>query len=399
MYLDGHTSVAIYTASGAFLLKTFSEVKVENDGHTLGSSCEITVPLNCYIQPVDKSVTSQKLILPWGSPRQLFKVGDRVFIKAQYTTSLIDEKGAEHIGTEYPEQDLFEGFIYDFVEGQPMKIKCLDYSYFFKMGIFGTQRILVPVNKRPAAKHWKFTQTVGSSFKSITFKDLVQKVVDFVNNTINSTVPDAENITLMNPKQMPDIQLVNITFAMSTPYSVLEYFRKELGFNITLFGTELYANVASFTMDRVAYDTSRNVTRVDLQQSGSIFNDLYVKAYFLRANGTIDSITAGNTSGKMYEVKFLTVTKNGQPDLNLYNTLAHNALVQIKQRRFRGTITTLLYPQPQIFAQCPYNDVRYPDRSNTYVCTGYTTTINENGYRNEVKLSALYSQINVTSDG
>ena len=367
MHFVAHTSITI----NGKLLKTAISIKSYNDGHAIGTECDIEVPLICAVQYKDG--LHDYLTQYTASAQILFSVGDPVTIVCSYDN--------------YNPITIFNGFIYDFVEGQPMTIKCLDYAYFFNLGIFGSSRVLVKKNKKSS----KTYASVGTSYTSIKFKDLLQNLIDFVNDTIDDKTDDTDHVTLYSPSTIPDITFQNLTFAMMSPAAILEWFKKEVGFNIHLFGNQLYANVASFTTDTVTYNTSRNVIKSNLQTGVAAFQTFKVKAWFIRENGTKDSIEVGDSSGQVREVYFYKI-----PDTSKDLALANEALTKAKHLQYSGTITTMLYPFPTLFSKALFTSIRYPSQNGSYVITGIQTTIDHSGYRNNLKMAYL-SDINTTA--
>jgi len=361
MYFNAHLTVTI----NGNTIKTICSVSKKHDGHSLGSECDITLPMNCVIQYKDG--THDKLTQYTVNTQAAFGVGSTVLVTANYDT--------------YNEQTIFEGFITDFVFGNPIKIKCMDYQYFFNLGIFGQERgASVKINKK---KKSPVINTYGCHYASITLKDLLTNIIGFVNDTIDIKSTDAEHVTLVLP--IPDIELVNITFSMMTPASICQYFIKELGLVLTLNGTNLYCNVASNTTDVINYATNRNVIVSDLQKPTSTFQTYKVKAWFYQPTGKKDSIEVGDTNGQQRDVYFYRVKQ----DAALYLKMATEALNKVRQMRFNGSITTYLYPEPILFAKAVYTDIRYPARSGNYVITAIETTINQSGYRHKLKLAYL----------
>ena len=351
MYFNGHIQVTIANK----LLNTIVSVHVKNDGHQVGSECTLIVPLISTIQYKDG--THDFLTQYSVNAQQAFAVGDPITITANYDG--------------YPQVTLFEGFLFDFIEGTPMEIKCKDYSYFFNLGIFGSNG------------------TTKAFYSSILLKDLLQNVVNSVNSLIASKAPGTPTVSLYQPDAIPIMNLVNITFAMMSPMAILNYFRKELFFNIKLLGNQLYCNVASNTLATVTYASNRNVLKCDLQKPEAVFQSFKVKAYFLQPNGLKDSVEVGDPNGKLVEVFFTQAMFGGVRNVTKYTQLANEALNKAQQRVFGGTITTMLYPMPTLFAKANYTDIRYPDRSGNYVISAYETTVDSSGYRHKVKLSYL----------
>jgi hypothetical protein len=341
-------------------LKTIVSVNAKNDGDHLGAECDVVVPINCRIQYVggNRSYLTEYA-------KNLFSVGDAIVIKAQY-------EGMEWV-------DVFSGFIFDFVEGMPLTIKCVDYLYFLNKGIFGNQRLLLKKNKKSTT----VTPSVGAAFKSITLQNLCQKILDFTNETIDAETDNTDHLELILP--MPDVELVNITFAMMSPAAILGWLKKEMGINISLEGNRLYVNVASNTLNTVYLRTDRNVINCDLQRPDAVYKSFKVKAWFIREDGTKDSFEIGDANGTLKEVFFYKIKR----DQTLYQQLATEALNKVKQQKYSGSVETLLYPNCRIFDQANYIDISYPARSANYVITAQEVNIDEGGFHRKLKLSFL----------
>lgn len=356
MFFNGKISVVI----GDKELKTVVSVNTKDDSDHIGAECEIVVPLNCRIQYINGR---RDYLTEYA--KNLFSVGDAIIIKAKYD------------GFDWVE--VFNGFIFDFIEGTPITIKCLDYLYFLNKGIFGNQRLLLKKNKKSTTT----TPSIGAAFRSITLQNLCQKLIDFANDTIDHETENTDHLSLILP--MPDIELVNITFAMMSPAAILDWLKKEIGINISLQGNKLYVNVASNTTSTVYYRTDRNVIGCDLQKPDAVYKSFKVKAWFIQEDGTKDSFEIGDSNGTLKEVFFYKVKR----DQTLYQKMANEALNKVKQQKYSGTIDTLLYPDLRMFYKANYIDIRYPDRSANYVITGQEITIDENGYHRKLKLSYL----------
>lgn len=341
-------------------LKTVVSVHTNDDNDHIGSECDLVVPLNCRIQYVNGR---RDFLTEY--PKNLFQVGDPITITAHY-------EGFDPV-------EIFKGFVFDFVEGTPITIKCTDYLYFLNKGIFGSQRLLLKKNKKSTVS----TPSVGASFKAITLKQLCQKLIDFTNDTIDHETANTDHLSLLLP--FPDVDLVNITFAMMSPAAILDWLKKEMGLNISLQGNNLYVNVASNTLRTEYFRTDRNVIGSDLQKPSAVYRSFKVKAWFIRSDGTKDSFEIGDSNGTLKEVFFYKVKR----DQTLYQKLANEALNKVRQQRYSGTIDTLLYPECKLYDQANYVDIRYPDRNGNYVITKQEINIDENGYHRKLTLSFL----------
>jgi hypothetical protein len=324
MYFNCKISVVIRDKE----LKTVVSVNTKDDSAHIGSECEVVVPLNCRIQ-----YTNGRRDYLTDYAKNLFASGDPITIRAQY-------EGLDWV-------NVFTGYVVDFIEGNPLTIKCTDYVFLLNQ------------------------TTVDFSAKTITLQNLINRILQ------------GTGITLLLPTL--ELTLEKITFRLMSPAAILEWLKKELGINISLSGKKLYVNVASNTLDTVYFRTDRNVIGSDLQKPAATFQKHKVKAWFIRQDGTKDSFEVGDSNGHLHEVFFYRVPR----DQVLYQRLAAEALIKVKQHRYNGSIDTLLYPDCKLFMQANYVDIRYPDRSANYVITGMEVSIDENGYHRKLKLSYL----------
>ena len=383
MFLNCHVQVFI----NGVKLDSVVSIETHNDGNHIGSYCDIVLPLNSRIESNDTVTTAPT--------RFLFNTGDYIIINAKYD-------GYESLGDDGDWQRIFEGFLYDFYETTPIKIKCYDFIYWFNIGIYGADSV---------------KGGIGKHFDSIDFSDLLQDIVSWTNTSIaNYNSENNQNfpaVSLIKPDMT--LTLIDITFGNMSAAAVLEWLKRELGFNISLIGNQLYANVASFTRNQVKLDTGKNVIQSNLQSTNlknrksrkskganSVFLRLKVKAYFENDNGTKESIEVGDPNGQLREVYFYKVAKGGltsiagypKPVYDNYYNLAMEALNKCYQARYTGEVETYLYPKITLFDRITYIDTLYTERNGDYVATLVKETINENGYHRHVKL-ALVTNYNI----
>ena len=336
-------------------LLTVVQVKTHNDSGQLGSYCEIICPLISRIQYADgKTLTAQT--------KTLFKQGDKVSITAFYTPvgdAMVDE---------YPLITIFEGFVLDFFEGNPITIKCVDWIYKLNFG----KTINIPL-------------IPGDPGFTGEIKDLIDICLT---NTGITQYPGTI-----------DFKLENFTLTNCTPAAVFEHIRKEVGLNISLIGNQLYCNVASNTLNTVGLDTSANVIESNISKDKTTFQRIKVKAWFLHEDHTKDSFEVGDSDGQLREVFFYKIpaenmmviqTAAGARQIpKAYNDLANEALKKFQLNLFNGTVKTKLYPFIDIFDTVKYNDIRYPDRNGVYVCTGRDGEFGMSGFNWTYKLAWL----------
>lgn len=362
MYFDTNLSVVI----NGQILTTIVEVKTSNDAQNIGARADVIVPLNSYIAYSDPNTTQIYLT---AIRTDTFPQGSSIVITANY------------VG--YPPVEIFSGYIFDFILSMPLTIKCLDYIYFFNLGIFGDDAVHT-TNK--AGTKIKQSGT-GKNYKSVQFTDLLQQLVAFANTQI-----DAENAKLGTNSAyaeliLPtlDMTLVNLTFINMSPASILEYFKKNLGLNISFIGNKLYVNIASNTIGTVNLDTGINVIKSALQTNLASFQKIRLKCWFENVNGTRNWVEVGDESGIQQEVFFYNVNNVG----NTYDILSNAALLQAQQHHYKGKIEILLYPECDLFYIVNYIDRRYPEKNGQYYIIAMNFELSERGFHREIQLAWL----------
>lgn len=362
MYFNASLSVYIKGIN----MTNIVSVKTDNDAQKIGQICDIVLPLNAYIQYNDQN---NKTVYLNAILTNFFKSGDQVQVYAQY-------EGMNPV-------NVFNGFIYDFIEGMPLKIKCMDYFYWFNLGIFGNHRVFAKKGKKS-----KITSSgTGNQYASIGIQSLLNTLISFVNQTISdwnkTNNTNVEQVSLIMP--VPQFTLSNVTFLNLSPAGVLEWLKKSVGFNISMIGSQLYFNLASNTLNTVNLDTGVNVIKSSLQKPLATFQRIRLKCWFIRTDGTRDSFDIGDESGDMKEVFFYNIKRDGQ----IYENLANNALLKYSQHKFSGEVETYLYPDCQLFDVVEYVDRRYPDKNGRYTIIKDEIYLSDKGFRRKHKLSFL----------
>lgn len=362
MYFETNLSVII----DGFNLTTVVKVDTHNDANKAGASCDIEVPLNSYI--TYKNPNNLKVFLTEIKSNS-YPQGTPISITANY----------EGMAT----VQVFSGFVYDFVLGTPMTIKCLDYIYFANLGIFGDKHVAT-TNK--AGTKIKNSGT-GVNYKSVQFKDLLQQLVNFTNTQIdldNKTFNrSAAHIELILPTI--DFELVNLTFIHMSVASILEYIKKNIGLNITFYGNKLWVNVASQTVGTINLSTAINVIKSNMQTQLAAFQQVRLKCWYITNSGTRTYYEVGDTNGIQQERFFYNVPHNE----TLYNRLANEALLRAEQHFYRGELELLLYPDCDLFFIVNYRDIRYPEKNGQYYITGVNIRLDHTGFHRWIKLAIL----------
>jgi len=325
---------------GGKVIDTVHSIKTKYDSTHVGASCEIVVPLNCVIEYQNSGMgflTAYAL--------DLFKAGDLVTVDAWY----IDESG-----TNMGVVSLFRGYVFDFKMGMPLTIKCIDYL--------------------PLLGHNKTISNYTGSLKNLIESILVGTGVSLILPTL-------------------DLHLVKWSCKTVSPWGILEYFKKSIGINITLFGDKLYMNVASNTLTSVRFDSRINVYQNDLQIPDAVWQGYKVKAWFIQNNGTRSSLEVGDPEGHCTDVYFYKVA-GGEP---VYKRLADEALTKLRQRKYSGNVGALLYPVVGLYDKITYTDFRYPEKNGNYVVTSIAHTFDDNGILVSMRWAFLTDFINAVS--
>lgn len=338
MFLNGKISVEVENANGLSVINTIKSIEITNDCTQLGATCEIEVPLNCRIENKGQFLLD--------NVRTQFKKGDKIKITAWYS---------EYENISKP--IIFEGFIWDFTEGNPVKIKCIDYVYKLIGGI---------ATNSEGGKNGLYY----SNKKEYRFKDIVKDILK------------GTEIDILEP--FLDFNVTGLSLPNMSPKACLEHFKKELGLTMTLIGQKLYCNLAKFTFNTIKLDSSINVVKCDLQKPDDVYQKTKVNFYTENEKGVKQKVTVGDEDGDLSEI-FLYVIKNKQTQQKLVDNYLENR----KLSHYKGKITTLLYPVIDLFDKIEYNDIRYKDRSGNYTVRGYTLTLDTNGFRRVLTLAYL----------
>jgi hypothetical protein len=390
MYFETNLTVTI----GGWQVLTVVSVKTSKDGQKIGGYCDLVVPINCnirYQNPVQNSVGNTQGQLQSGYltviANDAFTQGMSVEITANYISE----------GQPMPSVKIFSGFIYDFVWGHPLTIKCMDYVYFYNIGIFGNNRLNIK-SKKGIIK----STGQGVSYSSIKLTTLLNQLIDFVNHSIVNSTTTLENPNnsrslpstsapptpvALYPMEQLDLDLVNLTFISMSPAAILEWFKKNLGLNISIIDNYLYVNLASNTLNTIYLNTGVNVIQSKLMKELTTFQRIRLKCWFINENGTRGSIEVGDESGIQEENFFYKVPQNAE----VYQKLANAALQKALTHKFNGEVETLLYPYCDLYWNVNYYDLAYPERSDIYVVIGVYNEISTSGFHRRLKLGYLTS--------
>lgn len=364
MYFSGNLTVIINGQT----VSTIVSVKTSNDAAKVGASAEVVIPLNAYAQYSDPN-TKQVFLTAIRSDS--YPQGSPITITASYDG--------------LPTVNIFSGYVYDSVLGMPLTIKCYDYVYFFNLGIFGDKQVAVTNKTGTKIKN----SGTGVNYPSVMFQTVLQQLITFTNTQI-----DLQNTKLgLNSAHceliLPTInfELVNLTFIHMSCAAILEYFKKNLGFNITFFANKLYVNLASNTVGSITLNTGINVIKSDLQTNLAAFQQIRLKAWYVTVSGKRSYVEVGATDGIQVENHFYNIPDNSNQAF--YLQLANQALLQAEQHHYHGSLELLLYPQCDLFYIVYYTDLRYPAKSGKYTIIGQSFDISEKGYHCNLKLAFL----------
>ena len=370
MHFIGHTTVYINNTQ----VYDICEVDYEHECSNIGATLNIKLPLLVRIQNTNTKFSTLSQV----KVTEAFKVGDNVKVICSYEG--------------YNEVNVFTGFIRDFGQGQPMTIKCMDYQYFWHFGIFGEKnRTLVKKNvkSKRAFTAW------GMHYPKITLLNLLQNLVDYVNDTIDSVSPDANNIELIN-EVVPDFNMFNITFANMSPSGVLQYLKQNLGLCITMIDNRLYCNVANTFNSTYTLKTGNpsdfigdggNILSCGIQKSYAAFSRYRVVVNYLLDDGRKQQLKFGDDSGETHEFFYY----NMKYDATKFEQIGLDCLNKCKQNVFTGDFKLLLYPFVNVYDRVLYKrDFHFPERQASYVVTGKKFIVSPTaGFKQTLKVSFL----------
>jgi hypothetical protein len=376
MFFNAHSQIFI----NEVLMPYFSEVDCKNDCKQTGASCDINIPLTARYARTAKP-SDQEYMIAINRQSFDFKKGQSVKVTAWYDELKDNSKGG--ILTE------FEGFIYDFVAGNPLKIRCLDYFFFFQQGT---------INLSTSAK--KFNGQ---------FKDVLQFIIDGANKNLQSYIDDqtvkSDLPKIVISKYYMDFQVADLVMNNLSPAACLEWLKKELSAVCTMIGNELYFSFSSNTIASVNLHTKFNVIgKPKMQLPEAAFQKFKMQAYYMKEDGTkrvyatgddygqdgTDSegnpttSVPGDVNGELHELNMHFV-KNKTDHIKLID----NAWREKRFGHYTGTLETLLYPKLDLFYKVVYTDFRFPERSGNYVVREHNFKISEQGYHRSIKLAYL----------
>ena len=360
MYVNAHIKVLINDTQ----VYSIVSCEMENDSHNVGATCELVMPLNARIEFNGQDITGQDINdLQKGyvtePTRYYFNTGDHIQVYAKYEGYESDKYSVSVKGLDPNDkyQLLFDGFLYEFYLSTPIKIKCLDYVYFFNLASFGDEKLdIIPLGKKGKPILKEERKGTGYHKDSILFSALIKDLLYWVNATIHTVneTDDTDYPDVVLEPGMFDMPLVNISFLDMSPASVLEYFKREIGLCITLMNNRLYINVASNTTEVVKLDTGINILKSELQTSNlkkerkksgsnSLFLKIKLVAYFILDNGKKASYTTGDENGELVNQYFYNVKPSVETESiggvavpKNFKALAEEALLKAKQGRFTG---------------------------------------------------------------
>ena len=364
MFKNSHISVYI----NGIPIKYISELHYKNDSEHIGASCDIIVPLmalTLYNQTSKNQLTQANITNS--------QTGFSIIVKGKY-----DENASDSTADEQGFITIFDGYIYDIIQGTPSKIMCKDASYLMN---------IKPLNNDGA---------VPTTLKKI----LQNLIIPEANKHLNAgDVP----LSLITP--IVDMPLENFTIKEMTGLAILSHIKHETGINISIVGRALYANVASNTTNTVNLSTDKDIIEASLQPINTTFLNLKIKAWFVKKDSTKDSFELGQaTDSQIREIYLYFVTPGADIMINTlegqklvpknYYTLAQNALLKYKQRRYSGSIKIKLYPVCDVFWRVVYTDVRYPEINGVYVITSQNIDLTEkSGWVRTLKMAYLANTV------
>lgn len=350
MLTELNMSVQFTTSNGQTIkMEWVSGGTYKNSVEQIGATFELITPLNTVI-PYDDNALGY-LVKPI---RSVITEGNKVNITYWYTG--------------YPKINIFNGYVYKFVDGQPSTIICEDEKYMLRNGILN--------------KTWN---------SSVSLKTILQYIIS---NT---------NLTLF--KNNIDINFNSFWIENLSPYKALDKLKQDTGLLICIINNVLYCSLVptsgNSTLD---FSSNTNVYGCTIQQGEGTWKQFTVKVNRVDETGKkqvnfVTNVINGKT--ETYSVSKTAGSKGGMKIINPYKVdaatadkLAKNAIQKFKLGEYVGGLETMIYPDTTEFGVVNYKDITYPNRNGSYLILEKTVTINtDSGAKQKIRVSQVNNLI------
>lgn len=264
------------------------------------------------------------------------KEGDPIEIKLAY-------EGIDGL-TEFTE---FTGFVSRVTTGIPLVIEAQDATWLLRQTNF------------------------EESFREVTLKEMVRKIVDQTN------VEQGSNLTITLSDKIPDITFSPFRLNNVNGAQALQKFRDNYGLTAYFRGSELFVGF-SFTdiIEPVNYSFTGNIISHSLDFRRETDNNIRIKAIsLLPDNKTFEVTVPKGQKGGSLETRFYHNIKSK----TALTKLAEADLSKVRFEGLQGTITTFLKPFTTHGMTAVLTDEEYGTRSGEYLIDSVRTTFQVTG--------------------
>ncbi|MBC7399850.1 MAG: hypothetical protein H7289_07870 [Mucilaginibacter sp.] len=264
-----------------------------------------------------------------------------------------------------------------FKEGQKVKIQ-LGYNYRYRTEFEGFVRrvnLSTPVNIELEGYAWQLRKkTVAASWRSVTIKQVLEKIVEGTDIVLSDKIPDSD--------------LIKITLKPMTGLQALEYVKEKLLMVVHFDGNVLYAGLEEgIKKGDVQYRLGWNVIRDD-QLKYRIADDTLVRVRIVLKlqKGEQVLYEAGDKNGEIVKKE---ADHWGKPES--FVKIAKRVLSEKKFTGFEGKITAFLEPFCQPTYTAEIIDKKYGKRDGKYFVAGTEVKFGTGGARRIVEITRRLS--------
>ena len=323
MYKNGKVKVTINNRQ----LFDIISIKIENDSAVIGTTCHLLLPLKVRVKMEGQYLTD--------SPKNLFKTGDTIKIEAAY------EKNTA--------LTVFEGFVNDYEEGTPLKMRCFDLVYNLK--------------KKEVEKSWKTTVKL-------------KEIIDYI----------LEGTGVVQYENNYDRDFDRFTISKMSASQALTDLKKVTPGVGSLINKKFWFNLTGIRNRTISLQTDRDVSdkNTKLQKKDGVYKKYKVVVNIKNADGTMGKFESGDKEGEL-----ITLNLGDMPDTKKRDELIKSAKKSMEFNNYKGNISLYLYPEVDALDAIEFKDIRYPERSGTYIVKSMELSLDADGFSRVLNVAEL----------
>lgn len=335
----------------------FVEFECENDRRNISSTATVKIPFYSIAMYSDTGDTSRNTPITeskrFDSTKVNITTGSRIDVYMSYDGSALEN--------EFDERLVFSGFIVQVIGAFPTTLKCQDNSFILRYGRVG--------------KDWK---------AKTTLQDILGTCTNIANDAFSKYRSDNKLKASWNKLSVALSETASTEFTMEvwrdiSPYDALERLMRMMCLYCHVKDSgELYAGLGleDPKKETIKLATNLNVIQCNIVPKQSQFTNYSVTVNGLNENGEQINAQAGDPEGEQVALPFTSLqTVDG------LKQLADATLERLKGDKNKGTLTTLLYPECNLFDYVSFNHTLFPELSGNYYVIAVKITAGQNGYR------------------